>query len=130
LSAVELKLSSQQHTLALLRAGVCLGISREVAKVSADALSTISKTEASLHRLRKTNKPPHHQASHVDHSDDLPVPPGIDLRGSTPASDNDKIRRQIWLDVIETGRIITESLNATTHEDYARLVQLIAPLGT
>ncbi|KAJ2607289.1 hypothetical protein GGF44_006494, partial [Coemansia sp. RSA 1694] len=50
LSAVELKLSSQQHTLALLRAGVCLGISREVAKVSADALSTISKTEASLHR--------------------------------------------------------------------------------
>ncbi|KAJ2449223.1 hypothetical protein GGF42_004844 [Coemansia sp. RSA 2424] len=129
LSAVELKLGSQQHTLALLRAGVCLGISREVAKVSADALSTISKTEASLHRLRKTNRS-HHQASHADHSDDLPVPPGVDLRGSTPASDNDKIRRQIWLDVIETGRIITESLNAATHEDYARLVRLIAPLGT
>ncbi|KAJ2901081.1 hypothetical protein IWW38_000046 [Coemansia aciculifera] len=134
LSTVELKIASQQqHTLKLLRDGACLGISRQVAKVSADALSTISKTEASLHRLRKTGSRSHQQqqqASHVDHSDDLPVPPGVDLRGSTPNSDNDKIRRQIWLDVVETGRIITESLHAATHEEYVSLVQLIEPLGT
>ncbi|KAJ2840882.1 hypothetical protein FBU31_000023 [Coemansia sp. 'formosensis'] len=126
LSVVELKISSQQNTLAMLRTQVCLGISREVARVSAEALSTISKTEASLHRLRKTTN----RASHLNHANDLPVPPGVDLRGTTPASDNDKIRHQIWLDVMETGRIITDSLNATTHEDYKHLVQLIAPLGT
>ncbi|KAJ2881736.1 hypothetical protein H4R27_003888 [Coemansia aciculifera] len=125
LSAVELKITSQD-TLAMLRTQVCLGISREIARVSIEALSTISKTEASLHRLRKTTN----RASHLDHSNDLPVPPGVDLRGTTPASDNDKIRRQIWLDVTETGRIITDSLNATAHEDYEHLVQLIVPLGT
>ncbi|KAJ2491913.1 hypothetical protein IWW37_001885 [Coemansia sp. RSA 2050] len=127
LSAVELKIStSQPNTLAMLRAKVCLGISREMARVSAEALSTISKTEASLHRLRKTTN----RASHLDHSNDLPVPSSVDLRGTMPASDNDKIRRQIWLDVAETGRIITDSLSAATHEDYEHLVQLIAPLGT
>ncbi|KAJ2743464.1 hypothetical protein GGI20_003718 [Coemansia sp. BCRC 34301] len=128
LSAIELKVGTQQHTLERLRAGVCLGISRDVAKASADALLTISKTEASLHRLRKTNRTL--PQGHLDSSDDLPVPAGVDLRGSTPTSDNDKIRRQIWIDVMETGRIITESLHAATHEDYMKLVRLIAPLGT
>ncbi|KAJ1817574.1 hypothetical protein LPJ60_004769 [Coemansia sp. RSA 2675] len=127
LSAVELKISpTQPDTLAMLRAKVCLGISREMARVSSEALSTISKTEASLHRLRKTTN----RASHLDHSNDLPVPPSVDLRGTTPTLDNDKIRRQIWLDVTETGRIITDTLDAAPHADYEHLVQLIAPLGT
>ncbi|KAI8324458.1 COG2-domain-containing protein [Martensiomyces pterosporus] len=114
-----------QKTKSAMREGVCRGISLEVARASAEALATISKTEASLQRLRKTR-----DYSKVDHlADDLPVPVGVDLRGKVPATDNEKIRRQIWLDIVELGRIVGE-YRARPHEEYTKLARLAAPLGT
>ncbi|KAJ2474789.1 hypothetical protein EV174_005507 [Coemansia sp. RSA 2320] len=122
--------SACARPLAALRAGVCRGVSREMARVAADALATISRTEASLHRLRKAKGPPPAAGSSLPAADGLLVPAGVDLRGREPASDNDKIRRQIWLDVAETGRIAAEAPGAGVHEDYLSLALAIAALGT
>ncbi|KAJ1728096.1 hypothetical protein LPJ61_004220 [Coemansia biformis] len=115
-----------------LRASVCADVSREMARACSEALSTISKTEASLLRLRRTRTGGTGGGSDAAARgvpDDLPVPAGVDLRGAAPTADNDKIRRQVWLDVAETARIIAEH-GAQPHHEFAAFEQLIAPLGT
>ncbi|KAJ2809474.1 hypothetical protein H4R20_000094 [Coemansia guatemalensis] len=109
-----------------LRSQTCEGISREFAKACDEALSSISKTEASLQRLRKSKGG---AAAKLDAgADDLPVPVGVDLRGKVPATDNEKIRRQIWLDVAELSRLIGE-FESRPHREFIDFVQLIVPLG-
>ncbi|KAJ2859730.1 hypothetical protein GGI22_002900, partial [Coemansia erecta] len=117
-----------------LRTEACAGISQELAKACGEALATISKTEASLQRLRKTRvyaaagAPQKHQNQPGSDEHGL-VPAGVDLRNKAPSSDNDKMRRQIWLDITEAGRIIAD-YGAHAHTDFISLVELIAPLGT
>ncbi|KAJ1819969.1 hypothetical protein LPJ56_003537 [Coemansia sp. RSA 2599] len=105
-----------------MREIVCQGVSKELAKVMLDALATISKTEASLLRLRGERRKASVSA------EDTPVPQGTDLRGKVPESDNDKIRRQIWLDVTEMASLIGR-LGVQPHPEFQDLVQTIAPLG-
>ncbi|KAJ1881615.1 hypothetical protein LPJ57_001493 [Coemansia sp. RSA 486] len=105
-----------------LREIVCQGVSKELAKAMLDALATISKTEASLLRLRGERRKASVSA------EDTPVPAGMDLRGKVPESDNDKIRRQIWLDVAEMAGLISR-LGVQPHQEFVHLIQTIAPLG-
>ncbi|KAJ1661915.1 hypothetical protein IW140_006330 [Coemansia sp. RSA 1813] len=119
-----------------LRMEACAGISQELAKACGEALATISKTEASLQRLRKTRvyagdaATGAQQRQNQSGSDENRiVPAGVDLRGKIPSSDNDKIRRQIWLDIMETGRIIAD-YGVRAHSDFIDLVDIVAPLGT
>ncbi|KAJ2614232.1 hypothetical protein H4S08_001801 [Coemansia sp. RSA 1365] len=111
-----------------LRLKTCEGISCEFTKACGEALSSISKTEASLQRLRKSKGG---ASTKLDTgiTDDLPVPVGIDMRGKVPTTDNEKIRRQIWLDVTELSRLI-EELGSQPHRDFVEFVQLIMPLGS
>ncbi|PIA18823.1 hypothetical protein COEREDRAFT_79385 [Coemansia reversa NRRL 1564] len=110
-----------------LRSKTCEGISREFAKACGEALSSISKTEASLQRLRKSKDG---GSTKLDTGivDNLPVPVGIDMRGKIPKTDNEKIRRQIWLDVTELSRLI-EEFGSQPHREFMDFVQLIMPLG-
>ncbi|KAJ2771536.1 hypothetical protein IWQ57_002170 [Coemansia nantahalensis] len=141
LSAAEARVDSMQRsddarefariTRHRLRTAVCAAISREMATACSEALATISKTEASLLRLRRTRAGSGAAGTTGGGTaapDDLPVPAGVDLRGMAPAADNDKIRRQVWLDVAETARIIA-ARGAQPHGDFAAFEQLIAPLG-
>ncbi|KAJ2654828.1 hypothetical protein IWW48_005874 [Coemansia sp. RSA 1200] len=128
----------RDRTRAMLRAETCAGISQEMAKACTEALATISKTEASLQRLRKTrvyaggssgaasDREQSKKQQALDES--ALVPADVDLRGKALSSDNDKIRRQIWLDVTEVGRIIDDH-GAHAHDEYSDLVETIAPLG-
>ncbi|KAJ2517805.1 hypothetical protein GGI11_000621 [Coemansia sp. RSA 2049] len=128
----------RDRTRAMLRAETCAGISQEMAKACTEALATISKTEASLQRLRKTRVyagGSSGAASDRERSkkqqaldENALVPADVDLRGKKLSSDNDKIRRQIWLDVTEVGRIIGDH-GAHAHGEYNNLVDTIAPLG-
>ncbi|KAJ2820779.1 hypothetical protein IWW50_004920, partial [Coemansia erecta] len=68
----------------MLRTQVAAGVSREIARACGEALATISKTEASLQRLRKPRGAGRADASGAGRADtggagDLPVPPGVDL---------------------------------------------------
>ncbi|KAJ1887134.1 hypothetical protein LPJ81_006577, partial [Coemansia sp. IMI 209127] len=117
-----------------LRTEACAGISQELAKACGEALATISKTEASLQRLRKTRvyaaaDAPQKRQNQPGSDENALVPVGVDLRRKIPSSDNDKIRRQIWLDITEAGRIIAD-YGVHAHTDFISLVELIAPLGT
>ncbi|KAJ2562373.1 hypothetical protein GGH12_003284 [Coemansia sp. RSA 1822] len=107
----------------MLRTRVIVRVTQEFARVCADALATISKTEASLLRLRKSR-------AHVARVDvgDVVVPIGVDLRGRVPDADNDKIRRQIWLDVDRVARIVRD-YGVETDPEFARFVDLIQLLG-
>ncbi|KAJ1897089.1 hypothetical protein LPJ66_003590 [Kickxella alabastrina] len=110
-----------------VRRGVCHGVSAAVAAAAADALAAVSKTEASLLRLRGSAARSARPAAPA--ADDALVPAGVDLRGSVPGSDNDKIRRQVWLDIAETARLIS-ALGAQPHAEFSSLLRAIAPLGT
>ncbi|KAJ2557823.1 hypothetical protein EV175_001114 [Coemansia sp. RSA 1933] len=119
-----------------LRAETCAGISLELAKACSEALATISKTEASLQRLRKTRvyagdaaAGAQSRQSQTGSDENGIVPAGVDLRTKIPSSDNDKIRRQIWLDIMEADRIIA-GYGAPAHRDFVELVEIVAPLGT
>ncbi|KAJ1835135.1 hypothetical protein LPJ63_001380 [Coemansia sp. RSA 2711] len=109
----------------MLRERVCADISREFARASTDALATISKTEASLLRLRKSRGP---SARADARADDQPVPPGTDLRGKVPDSDNDKIRRQVWLDAAKVAHMVGD-YDAQPDREFASFVVMIRPLG-
>ncbi|KAJ1646618.1 hypothetical protein LPJ64_001899 [Coemansia asiatica] len=113
---------ASMETKIRLREIVCQGISKELAKAMLDALATISKTEASLLRLRGERRKASVSA------EDTPIPAGTDLRGKVPESDNDKIRRQIWLDVTEMANLISR-LGVQPHPEFLDLIQTIAPLG-
>ncbi|KAJ2776180.1 hypothetical protein H4R18_005802 [Coemansia javaensis] len=117
-------------TKARLRAAVCADVTLELARACGEALAAISKTEASLLRLRQSRAGAAAAVAGRGGSapDALPVPAGLDLRGTVPATDNDKIRRQIWLDVGAAARIVGE-LGAQPHREFADFAQLIAPLG-
>ncbi|KAJ2078025.1 hypothetical protein H4R24_004761 [Coemansia sp. RSA 988] len=129
--SLSIDLNSADDFLALarnaLRSQTCEGISREFAKACNEALSSISKTEASLQRLRKSKG---NTATKLDAgaADDLSVPVGVDMRGKVPATDNEKIRRQIWLDVTELSRLI-EEFDSQPHREFVEFVQLVVPLG-
>ncbi|KAJ1895198.1 hypothetical protein LPJ66_004733 [Kickxella alabastrina] len=110
-----------------VRRGVCHGVSAAVAAAAADALASVSKTEASLLRLRGSAARNARAAALA--ADDALVPAGVDLRGSVPGSDNDKIRRQVWLDIAETARLIS-ALGAQPHAEFSSLLRAIAALGT
>ncbi|KAJ2725899.1 Conserved oligomeric Golgi complex subunit 2 [Coemansia sp. Benny D115] len=105
-----------------LRQRVCRGVALGVAQAARDALATVSKTEASLQRLRGSKR-------RMSAPDDLPVPPGVDLRGKAIESDNDKIRRQIWLDTTQVARIVGDEMHVAAPEEFQAFVASIAPLG-
>ncbi|KAJ2383674.1 hypothetical protein GGI05_005239, partial [Coemansia sp. RSA 2603] len=105
-----------------LSRAVCSGVSSAMARQVSEALATVSRTEASLRRLRG--------AGRLEEREDgaALVPRGVDLRGRQLVSDDDKIRRQLWLDVEDAARAIS-ALDAQPHEDFARLRSEIAPFG-
>ncbi|KAJ2409675.1 hypothetical protein J3F80_001108 [Coemansia sp. RSA 2526] len=127
LESTESKITHDQATSErikhMLRSRVATRVSQEFARVCADALATISKTEASLLRLRKSRG----SNVRVDVGD-VVVPSGADLRGKVPEADNDKIRRQIWLDVDQVARIV-RGYGVETDPEFARFVDLIQPFG-
>ncbi|KAJ2501561.1 hypothetical protein GGH96_001765 [Coemansia sp. RSA 1972] len=124
LESTESKINPDQKRIKhMLRSRVAVQISREFARVCADALATISKTEASLLRLRKSRG----SDVRVDVGD-VVVPQGVDLRGKVPEADNDKIRRQIWLDVDQVARIVRD-YGVETDPEFARFVEAVRPLG-
>ncbi|KAJ1759077.1 Conserved oligomeric Golgi complex subunit 2, partial [Coemansia sp. RSA 1824] len=127
LESTESKITHDQATSErikhMLRSRVATRVSQEFARVCADALATISKTEASLLRLRKSRG----SNVRVDVGD-VVVPSGVDLRGKVPEADNDKIRRQIWLDVDQVARIV-RGYGVETDPEFARFVDLIQPFG-
>ncbi|KAJ2845896.1 hypothetical protein IWW36_004600, partial [Coemansia brasiliensis] len=108
-----------------MRAQIAKDVSKEFAKACLEALVTLSKTEASLQRLRSKSRV---SGTRVDtgYAGDLPVPPGIDLRGKAPDNDNDKIRRQIWLDVAQLSQIISE-YGVEPSDEFTSFVRLIHP---
>ncbi|KAJ2156911.1 hypothetical protein GGF46_004870 [Coemansia sp. RSA 552] len=108
-----------------LRQSVCSYISLKFSQASLDALATLSKAEASLQRLRRATAGRHTAAG----ADGLPVPEGVDMRGTTPATDNEKIRRQIWLDAKALDDTV-HGYGVDTHKDFAEFIRVIAPLGT
>ncbi|KAJ1751054.1 hypothetical protein LPJ79_002390 [Coemansia sp. RSA 1821] len=111
----------------IMRNRVAKDVSREFAKVCLETLVTLSKTEASLQRLRSKSRG---AGARVDtgYAGDLPVPPGIDLRGKAPDTDNDKIRRQIWLDVVQLSQIISD-YGVEPSDEFSSFAQLIHPFG-
>ncbi|KAJ2153243.1 hypothetical protein IWW43_003054 [Coemansia sp. RSA 1935] len=127
LESTESKITHDQATSErikhMLRSRVATRVSQEFARVCADALATISKTEASLLRLRESRG----SNVRVDVGD-VVVPSGVDLRGKVPEADNDKIRRQIWLDVDQVARIV-RGYGVETDPEFARFVDLIQPFG-
>ncbi|KAJ2452271.1 hypothetical protein EV183_003060 [Coemansia sp. RSA 2336] len=111
----------------ILRNQIAKDVSKEFAQVCLETLITLSKTEASLQRLRNKSRG---AGARVDtgYAGDLPVPPGIDLRGKAPDTDNDKIRRQIWLDVAQLSQIISE-YGVEPSDELSSFAQLIRPFG-